>query len=66
MALKTALNHSLYSVAKFPIKVQRTFPGNRGEGINRDAAKKIIMNVIRIGMPFKVHPHSQWEAFPSP
>jgi hypothetical protein len=52
MPLKTALKYLEYSLAIPPIKTQMMFPGNIGEGIRIEAAKKIEKKAIRIHIPF--------------
>jgi|GEM_PF-7026556 hypothetical protein len=51
MPLKTALKYLENSLAT-PIKTQIMFPGNIGEGISSEAAKKIEKKTIRIHIPF--------------
>ena len=36
----------------YPKRVKRRFPGNIGEGIRSEAARKIVKKTIRIVMPF--------------
>lgn len=49
--LKIALKKSVYWLFSCPIKVQKKFPGNIGEGTKRDAAVNIEKNTIRISIP---------------
>lgn len=56
MALKNALSHFWYSVVRLLNKLLRMFPGNIGNGIKSEAARKIIKKTSRIGIPLKVFP----------
>jgi len=51
MPFKTALKYLENSLVT-PIKTQIMFPGNIGEGISSEAAKKIEKKTIRIHIPF--------------
>jgi len=48
MPLKTALKYLTYSLITTPISPERTFPGNIGEGINRDANVNIKKKTMSI------------------
>jgi len=48
MPLKTALKYLTYSLITTPISPERTFPGNIGEGINRDANVNIKKKTMRM------------------
>lgn len=41
----------MYSLTAPPIRIQKTFHGNIGEGINREANVNIKKKTIRIGIP---------------
>lgn len=41
----------MYSLTAPPIRIQKTFPGNIGEGINREADVNIKKKTIRMGIP---------------
>lgn len=56
MALKTALSHFLYSVVRFSNRLLMMFPGNMGNGIRSEAARKIVRKTIKMGVPFNFSP----------
>ena len=41
----------MYLLTTPPIRIQKTFPGNIGEGINREADVNIKKKTIRMGIP---------------